>query len=121
MDSNRMDIKMLRTPWILLALLSGCPSSTETIAASEFDQSCSVPSDCTAVKEGPKCCPLDPATINKADVDAFVAEGTNVYCSSEDDSCFPVVKSLRPTCTDGACVLTDEECEVGTACVGIDP
>ena len=105
----------------LLALLSGCPSSTETIAASDFNQSCSVPSDCVAVKDGLKCCPTELATINKADGDAFVAERDDVYCSSEDDSCFPVVKSLRPTCTDGACVMTDEECEVGTECVGIDP
>ena len=103
------------------ALLSACTSSTETIAAADFDQSCSVPSDCVAVKDGLKCCPTERATINKADGDAFMAERENVYCSSEDDSCFAVIPGLRPTCTDGACVLTEEECPLGKVCFGIDP
>ena len=104
-----------------LAVFAGCSPSTETISAGDFDQTCSIPSDCIAVKDGSKCCTTEPATINKADGDAFVAERDNVYCSSEDDSCLVVVTPIRPTCTDGACVLTEEECQVGTECVGIDP
>jgi hypothetical protein len=109
---------------LLLAALiatSACSSSTEVISATAFNQSCNVPSDCLAVKVGSKCCPLEPATINKSEVDAFEEEASNVYCSDADDSCLPVVIALRPTCTDGACVLTDEECDIGGECVGIDP
>lgn len=109
---------------ILLAfffLVSCVQNSQETISAADFDQTCTVPSDCVAVKEGGKCCSTTPSCINKGDTDAFNAEKSDAQCSAENDSCLPVVTLLRPTCTDGACVLTDEECEPGTECVGIDP
>lgn len=105
----------------ILSLSSCIQYSQETILAADFDQKCTTPSDCVAVTEGSKCCSTIPASINKGDADAFYSEQADAYCSSEPDSCLPLVTLLRPTCTDGVCVLTDEECNPGTECVGIDP
>ena len=115
--------------FIIVGFSSCIPGSEEEILAADFDQSCALPSDCINVDVGRKCCPSSHGAINKADLEAYYADMNDVgFCGTDEwfveDYCGgPIARLRRPTCSDGVCTLTEEECELGnfSNCIGVDP
>jgi hypothetical protein len=91
---------------LVAALFAACGGGSSTISLSNYDTSCQVDSDCTAVVVGPiGCCSCPNAAINKADLakyqvdfDATVHEQV---CTVECGACF----TQATVCSHGTCAL----------------
>lgn len=102
---------MSRSSWLALSLVAlsvaawACSSEDEkkTLSADDYDQTCSVDTDCVIVDIGACTCTCDSATINVKDKPKF--EQDRAQCDTGGSSCgmCPWMGSAVPYCNAGHC------------------
>jgi hypothetical protein len=103
---------------------SGCSEPT-IVDESDFDQTCSVNSDCIRVGVGSICCLETQAAISVSAEDDYleaISERGNCPQEEAEDACGLALDLRGVACVNGQCELSDDEPSCSSArCVGVDP
>ena len=88
-----------------------CSEPTTTLDIIEYDQTCTVDEDCTAVFVGDVCgCDCTRDGINVADAEAYNSVRDEIFLACDSDEVMECMTcpEVQPSCDAGTCVVADE-------------
>ncbi|NOU27432.1 MAG: hypothetical protein HOO96_05935 [Polyangiaceae bacterium] len=95
----------MRIPALLLGafvLVAACGSSS--LAADDYDQSCSTADDCVTVLTGDQCdCACESGSINKRESARYASDAAKAKGRSCDKQCSPCPALPVAVCNSGTC------------------